>query len=203
MSESPSPRLDPQGDGKSQSEAQVERGGSGGSRAEAAIFGATPPERAGLPPAVWGVAALIIVAILGVLVFAGRKKAAVPPNTLLPLDAYAASLPLSQLAMSESTNLSGGKLTYLDGHIHNTGDRTVNTATVQVVFQNDEQLPPQIDTLSLTLIRMREPYIDTEPLSSEPLKPGDDREFRLIFETVPENWNTQMPEVRIIHTSVK
>ena len=175
----------------------------GGSGAEAGIFGSSPAERGGLPPAVWGVAALIVVAILGGLVFAGRKKAAVAPNTLMPPDAYAASLPLSQLAMSESTNLSGGKLTYLDGHIHNTGDRTVNAATVQVVFKNDEQLPPQIDTLSLTLIRMREPYIDTEPLSAEPLKPGDDREFRLIFETVPENWNTQMPEVRVIHTGTK
>ena len=54
-----------------------------------------------------------------------------------------------------------------------------------------------------TLIRMKEPYIDTEAVSADPLKPGDDREFRLTFETVPENWNTQMPEVRVIHTEVK
>jgi len=53
----------------------------------------------------------------------------------------------------------------------------------------------------LMLIRTREPYIDTEPVSAAPLKPGDDREFRLTFETVAENWNTQMPEVRIIETS--
>jgi hypothetical protein len=164
------------------------------------IFASGPEQRAGLPPAVWGVAALIVLVILGTLILAGRKKPAVAPNTLQPPDAYAASLPLSQLAMSESSNLSGGKLTYLDGRIHNAGDRTLNAITVQVVFQNDERLPPQIDTQALTLIRMREPYIDTEPVSAEPLKPGDDREFRLIFETVPENWNTQMPEVRVIRT---
>jgi hypothetical protein len=35
------------------------------------------------------------------------------------------------------------------------------------------------------------------------LKPGDDREFRLAFETVPDNWNQQMPEVRIIHTELR
>jgi len=169
---------------------------------DAPIF-ASKPERGSLPAAVWGIAGLVVVLLVALLVFAGRKQPAATPNTLQPADAYAASLPLSQLAMSESTNLSGGKLTYLDGHVRNAGDHTVTAATLQVVFQNDEQLAPQIDTVPLTLIRMREPYIDTEPVSAEPLKPGDDREFRLIFETVPQNWNTQMPEVRVIHTSLR
>jgi hypothetical protein len=79
----------------------------------------------------------------------------------------------------------------------------VNGITVQVVFQNDLALTPQIDTVSLTLIRMKEPYIDTGPVSAAPLQPGDDREFRLTFESVPDNWNTQMPEVRIIATEFK
>jgi hypothetical protein len=171
--------------------------------AEAPSFGLGPAERGGLPMAVWGVAALIVVVAVGALLFAGRKKPAAAPNTLQPADAYAASLPLSQLAMSESESLSGGKLTYLDGHVVDTGGRTVSGVTVQVVFHNDEGLAPQIDTVPLTLIRMRQPYIDTEPMSAEPLKPGDDREFRLTFETVPENWNTQMPEVRVIHTDLK
>jgi hypothetical protein len=59
-------------------------------------------------------------------------------------------------------------------------------------------MPPQIETLPLALIRTREPYIDTQPVSASPLKPGDGRDFRLIFETIPANWNTQMPEVHII-----
>jgi hypothetical protein len=138
---------------------------------------------------------------VGGLLLAGRKKPVAAPSTLQPADAYAVHLPMSQLAMSESENLSGGKLTYLDGHVSNTGDRTVTAITVQVVFENDEALAPQIDTVPLMLIRTREPYIDTEPVSAAPLKPGDDREFRLTFETVAENWNTQMPEVRIIETS--
>jgi hypothetical protein len=172
---------------------------TGGSAAKTLSFGAEEEKRAGSSMAAGGVAALIVVVLVGALVFAGRKKPAAAPSTLQPADAYSADLPLSQLAMSESANLSGGKLTYLDGHIGNTGDRTVNAITVQVVFQNDESLAPQIDTLPLTLIRMKQPYIDTEPVSAAPLKPGDEREFRLTFDTVPENWNQQMPEVRIIH----
>jgi hypothetical protein len=170
---------------------------------ETPIFGAPPAERGGFSPAVWGVAALIVIVVVGALLYAGRKKPAPAPNTLQPADAYAASLPLSQFAMSESENLSGGKLTYLDGHVRNAGDRTVSGITVQVVFENDLALAPQIDTVPLTLIRMKDPYIDTEAVSAAPLKPGDDREFRLTFEAVPDNWNTQMPMVRIIHTEFK
>jgi hypothetical protein len=79
----------------------------------------------------------------------------------------------------------------------------VTAVTVQVVFRNDVDLAPQIDTVPLTLIRVKDPYIDIEPVSAAPLRPGDDREFRLTFETVPENWNQQMPEVRIIHAGVR
>jgi hypothetical protein len=173
-------------------------------KAGSGLFGGSESsDRGGLPASVWAVAALIVVVVVGGLVFAGRKKAAPPPNTLLPEDAYAANLSLSQLAMSESDSVSGVKVTYLDGHIQNTGQKTVAGVTVQVVFGNDEALPPQIDTMALTLIRTRQPYVDTEPVSAEPLKPGDEKEFRLIFESVPQNWNTQMPQVRIVHSDTR
>jgi len=179
------------------------RDAPGGASAEAPIFAEELEERGGFPLAAWGVAALIVVVTVGALVSYGWQKPVSAPSTLLPADAYAASLPLTQFAMSESANLSGGKQTYLDGHIGNSGDRTVTAVTVQVVFRNDEDLAPQIDTVPLTLIRMKEPYIDTEPVSAAPIKPGDDREFRLTFETVPENWNLQMPEVWVIHTGLR
>ena len=177
--------------------------GPSGPGGEKPIFSPQPKQRGGLPLAVWGVAALIVIVVVGALVIAGRKKPAPVPNTLQPADAYAASLPLSQLAMSEAANMSGGKLTYLDGQVRNTGNRTVNAVTVQVVFANDEDLAPQIDTVPLTLIRMKEPYIDTGPVSAAPLKPGDEQEFRLTFEGVPDNWNMQMPEVRVIHIGLE
>jgi len=169
----------------------------------APIFAGPREEKGGVPPAVWGAAALVVVIVLAVLVFAGRHKSASAPRTLQPADAYAAHLPLSQPAMSEAESLSGGKLTYLDGHVQNNGDRTVSGITVQVVFANDMQMPPAIDTVPLTLIRMKEPYIDTQPVSAAPIKPGEDREFRLTFEGVPESWNQQMPEVRVIHTDLQ
>ncbi len=166
------------------------------------IFTSKPPEGGGIPAMAWGVAGLAVLVVVFVLVLAGRHKAAAP-STIQPLAAYAASLPLSQLAMSESTSLSGGKSTFIDGHIKNTGSQTVSGVTVQAIFRNDEAMPPQIDTLPLSLIRTREPYIDTQSVRADPLKPGDERDFRLIFESIPANWNTQMPEVRIIQVETK
>jgi hypothetical protein len=148
------------------------------------------------------VAGLAVLVVVVVLVLAGRHKA-VSPATVQPLAAYAASLPLSQLAMSESTSLSGGKSTFIDGHVQNTGSQTVSGITVQVLFRNDEAMPPQIETLPLSLVRTREPYVDTQSVSAAPLKPGEERDFRLIFESIPSNWNTQIPEIRIIRVEAK
>jgi hypothetical protein len=167
-----------------------------------AIFASKPPEGGGIPIMAWGVAGLAVVVVIIVLVLAGRHKATTP-TTIQPLAPYAANLPLSQLAMSESTSLSGGKSTFIDGHIKNTGNQTVTGITVQVLFRNDEAMPPQMETMPLSLIRTREPYVDTQPVSSAPLKPGDERDFRLIFESLPPNWNTQMPEIRIIQVNTK
>ena len=166
-------------------------------------FASEPIERESFPVTAWVVATLLVLVVAGALLVAERRRPAAVPTTLQTADAYASSLPLSQLAMSESGNLSGGKQTYLDGHVGNTGGRVVESVTVQVVFQNDVQLAPQIDTQPLRLIRTREPYIDTEPVSAEPIKPGDEREFRLIFDAVSDNWNQQMPEVRVIRVELR
>lgn len=174
-----------------------------GETAAPVMFSSRPEESAGFPKAAWGVAALVVVMLIVGLMVATRHKAEAPTNTVLPLAAEAASLPLSGLAMSESESLSGGKSTFIDGHIKNNGSQTVTAVTVQVLFANDEAMPPQLETVPLALIRTREPYVDTQPVGAAPLKPGDDREFRLIFESIPQNWNTQMPEVRVVRVSTR
>jgi hypothetical protein len=50
----------------------------------------------------------------------------------------------------------------------------------------------------LKLIRTRDPYIDTEPVSAAPLKPGDQRDFRLSFDAVSPDWDGAYPEIRIL-----
>jgi hypothetical protein len=179
-------------------------GNTGNGTGEPGLFGTKPPASGGIPMVAWMIAALVVVLVVVGMVMAGRGKGrSVPANSIQPLAAYAGSLPFSQLAMSESTSIAGGKSTFVDGHIKNTGSATVTGITVQVLFGNAEGSSPTIDTLPLTLIRTRQPYIDTQSVASSPLKPGDERDFRLIFESIPQNWNMEMPEVRVIGVETK
>lgn len=161
---------------------------------------ATPVARSGgMQLSAWLIAGAVVLAAVAGLLLAGHHTTE-EITGIQPLDSYSSSLPLSELKMSESSSLSGGKSTYIDGHIRNTGSSTVAGVLVQVLFQNEEQMPPQVETVPLMLIRTHEPYVDTETVRANPMKPGEDREFRLIFESIPANWNMQMPEVRVIKT---
>ncbi len=169
-------------------------------------FNLAPParteERNWLPLAVAAAAVLVAVVVL-VLVFEHPKRAPkVTPISATP-DPYAQSLPITALAMSESSNLAGGKVTYLDGHIANTGARTVTGVTVQVLFRDGAHEVAQNETLPLKLIRMREPYVDLEPVSAAPLTPGGEHDFRLIFDAVSPDWDGAYPEVRVIQVKTK
>ena len=146
----------------------------------------------------------MLAALGGMLLYYEHGKSAqgtIPASA--PLDSYAANLPIGNLAMSESSNLSGGKVTYLDGQIANHGSRTVTGISVQVIFRDVANEIAWSDTQPLRLIRTREPYIDVEPVSAAPLKPGDQKDFRLVFDTVPDQWNGAYPEIRIIRAETR
>ena len=163
---------------------------------------AEPRERNWIPLAVAAAVVLIAAAAVVLTLEHGKRAATVTPISAAQ-DAYAASLPITGLAMSESANLAGGKVTYLDGHIANAGSRTVTGVTVQVLFRSFAHEVAQNETQPLKIIRMREPYIDVEPVSAAPLKPGDERDFRLIFDAVSQDWDGAYPEVRVIHVETR
>ena len=151
------------------------------------------------------IAAAVVIVVAAVLVLTlehGRRPVSVTPISATP-DPYSASLPISGLAMSDSANLAGGKVTYVDGHIRNTGTRTVTGITVQVLFRDPAREVTQNETQPLKLIRTRDPYVDIEPVSAAPIKPGDDRDFRLIFDAVSRDWDGAFPEIRIIAVDPK
>jgi hypothetical protein len=147
----------------------------------------------------------IMIAVAGGLLFFyehGKGATTVTPISAAT-DLYAADLTIGQLAMSDASNLAGGKVTYLDGHIINQGNRTVTGVTVQVLFRDAAHEVAQNETQPLQLIRTRDPYVDLEPLSAAPLKPGDAADFRLAFDTVPDQWDGAFPEIRVIYVESK
>lgn len=158
----------------------------------------TPKEPRAILP--WIVAGGVVVIVLAILMLMGRRSAPANPGGagLAPPDPYAKSLTLSNIKMSESSSVIGLKQTYIDGDITNNGPKTLSGITVQVAFRDFTGQIGQKNTMPLSLIRSRQPDVDTEPLSAAPLAPGQTREFRLIFDHVTDSWNQQYPEVRVI-----
>jgi hypothetical protein len=166
----------------------------------------TPPaqtrERNWLPLAIAAAMVVAVVVILSFVYSHGNKRAkALPPGT--PLDPYASSLRISNLAMSRSTNFIGAQITYLDGRIANTGNRTVTGITAQVLFRDFTNIVTQNTVQPLQFIRTRTPYIDVEPVAAAPLKPGGEQDFRLIFDGVSSEWNGEYPEIRLVHVDAR
>ncbi len=182
------------GDGRQGSEKALFSGGGGLTTRE---------PRAWKPFAIAGSAVLVLV--LALLLVGRREREQANPGGagLAPAAAYAASLPITGVQMSDSANLSGGKETYLDGTVTNRGRQTVTAVTVQVAFKDFTGILAGKETLPLNLIHFREPYVDTEPVKADPIKPGDSRGFRLIFDAVPGSWNGEYPQVRVIAVTAR
>ena len=146
---------------------------------------------------------IVVIAVVVVLMMErGKGATSVTPISAQP-DPYSSSLPISEVKMSESSNLAGGKVTYIDGHIANNGTKMVTGILMQVLFRNVANEVAQNETQPLKWIRTRDPYVDLEPVSAAPLKPGEGRDFRLIFDAVTEGWNGVYPEMRIVHVDAK
>jgi hypothetical protein len=171
--------------------------------------GMFPPERPApreprsLVP--WIVSGLVILAILAAIIVFTRQPAPANPGgaNLAPPAAYAAKLSVSSLQMSQAGSMVGGQNTYLDGQITNRGDKTVTSITVQVGFWGFTKQLVGKPTMPLALVRTRQPYVDTEPVSAAPILPGQTRQFRLIFDSVPQDWNQNYPEIRIIQVTTE
>jgi hypothetical protein len=155
-----------------------------------------------MPLVIAAAAVLIVAAIVVFMMERGKGAVTVTPISAAP-DPYAASLPITNVVMSESSNLAGGKVTYIDGHITNSGNKTVSGVSVQVLFRNVANEVAQNETQPLKWIRTRDPYVDLEPASAAPLKPGDSQDFRMIFDAVTPDWNGVYPEIRIVRIDAK
>jgi len=156
-----------------------------------------PVREKSFPTAAVSIAAVVVVVVIVALLVVGRHGSGPAGGA-----AYAANLELTNLQPSQSESLSGGRSTYLDGHIVNHGNQTVTAVTVQAGFGVDGG-QPQTMTAPVSVIRTRQPYVDTQPLSVAPLAPGAGADFRLIFEGVGDSWDQKTPALQIVQVSTK
>src|SRR5437868_340424 len=134
-----------------------------------------PPEEPRSGP--WlglGIGFVLIVCIIGFLIYSSRTSdtRAIPRPAVMQAgtaDPYAANLAISDVNMSAAENMLGGEVTYIEGNVKNTGDKTVTGATVEVTFKNSLGQVVQRQTEPLWIVQRREPAIDVASLAVNPM----------------------------------
>jgi Protein of unknown function (DUF2393) len=155
------------------------------------------PQESSLRPVLIGIIVVgIVVAILALIFRGEQKKAAAPP-------AYAAYLKFSDLTTSAAQNFVGATVSYIDGTVTNTGDKTVAHAVVLVTFNDDMGQTAQREELPLRVLRSSGPYNEAVDLTISPLAPKQSQPFRLSFENISAQWNHAYPDLHLTQVTTK
>jgi len=148
---------------------------------------------------------IIAIAVAGVIVvmlaiaFLLRE----PPKAPKAVSPYISSLKFSDFKMSAAENFVGSTVSYIDGTVTNSGDKTVTHLVVEVVFNDEIGQLAQREEVPLRLLRTTGPYPEAVDLSVSPLAPGQAQPFRLTFDSISAQWNRQYPEIRVTDVTVK
>lgn len=139
-----------------------------------------------------GVAVLAIV--IGLLVWLGGGSRSAAPVA----NPYGGKMQISNVKMAAAQNFVGGTVTYVEGTITNTGEKTVTGAVAEVIFRNSLGEVVQKEQIPVRVLVFQGPDRDILDLRNAPLKPGASADFRLTIEgSISADWNQGYPEVRI------
>ncbi len=146
--------------------------------------------------------AVAVIAVIGIALGAAfflREK----PKPAAPVSPYLAQVKISDLKMAAAENFIGATVSYLDGTVTNTSDKTITHVVVEVIFKDDMAQVVQKEDLPVRVVRNNGAYTEPVDLNVAPLAPGKSEPFRLTFDSISAQWNRQYPEVRVIEVSVK
>lgn len=144
-------------------------------------------ERKGIPVAVLVVA---LVVILGAGFFLYLDRAAHrPPPPPAPLTAeakaYVHSLQLMDVDMQKHESYMKQAVVEITGKIGNNGNRSLRVVEINCVFY---------DPYGQLVLRERVPIV-SQKIGG--LAPGEVKNFRLAFDSIPESWNQALPQLVI------
>jgi len=143
-----------------------------------------------------GVAFVVVVIAIIVLLSRSEPKSAKTPHP------YISNVKLSKIKMSAAENFVGASVTYIDGTITNTGDKTLTHVMVHVTFKDSMGQVAQTEDVPLHVLQTGGPYPDAVDLNASPLAPGQSKPFRLTFESISAQWNHEYPELQITDVTV-
>jgi Protein of unknown function (DUF2393) len=145
------------------------------------------------------IGAVLVVVVLGAIVLFSRSNRSRP----IAPHPYAAKLKLSDLKMSAAENFVGASVTYIDGTVTNTGDKTVTHAVVHVLFKDSMGQTVQAEDIPLHVLLTSGPYPDSVDLAQSPLAPGQSKPFRLTFEHISADWSQSYPDLQVTAVTLK
>jgi hypothetical protein len=149
----------------------------------------------------------LIIGIAVAVVIGGALAAAFllrePPKVAKPASPYIANLKLSDFKMSAAENFVGATVSYVDGTVTNTGDKTVTHVMVEVNFKDDMGQLAQREDIPMQVLKTDGPYPEAVDFSISPLGPGQSKTFRLTFESISAQWNHAYPEIQVTDVAVK
>jgi hypothetical protein len=143
-----------------------------------------------------------VVVVIGIALAAAFLLRETPKQAALP-SPYLSQLKLSDFKMSAAENFVGATVSYIDGTITNTGDKTVTRVIVQVNFQDSMGQLAQREEVRLRVIRSNGAYSEPVDLNAAPLASGQSVPFRLTFDSISAQWNHQYPDIKVTDVTVK
>ncbi len=149
----------------------------------------------------------LIIIIAVVVVIGGALAAAFllrqPPKAVKAPSPYIANLKLADFKMSAAENFIGATVSYIDGTITNTGNKTVTRVMIEVNFEDSMGQLAQREELPLRVVRTNGAYLEPVDLNASPLAPGQTQPFRLTFDSISAQWNHQYPDLLITDVTTK
>ena len=99
--------------------------------------------------------------------------------------AYLANLKLTNVTMSAKDDALGYTLVEINGTVSNNGDLVLDVVEINCIFREINGI--EIGRQLAQVVRRRD----------GPLNPGETRNFRLPFDSIPDGWNQALPNLYI------
>jgi hypothetical protein len=138
-----------------------------------------------VPALIAGILALLVAVGAGVYLSRPPNNASTQVTASAESKAYLPNLALSDVGMKATLNFMQQQVVEVEGKITNKGLRPVRSIDVYCLFYG---------------VNGREVHREIVPIvqsTTSPLKPGETRNFRLPFDSLPDTWNQAMPRIAI------
>ena len=144
-------------------------------------------QKESIPPVAIVISLVLALGIAGFVFLERASKQ--PPPAPLPLTTeakvYVKNLRLGNVDMKAHESFLKQSVVEITGEIGNAGDRVLKSVDLYCVFN---------DPMGQVIMRQRVTIVSAQMGG---LKPGETKQFRLPFDTVPESWNNVMPQLVI------